>query len=432
MTEPDVKKAPSGDAIDVDKLLGEGTQGRVWSAVDDGEPVAVKIYHPHTAVREQRDALERLVRKGPPAPQFLWPLAMLEDARSGAYGYLMPLREPRFHAFEAFMARRIQPSMRALVTAGAQLARAFQNLHAEGLCYCDISFANIFLDPETGDVCICDNDNVDITGAGASRVLGTPQFMAPEVVRREEPPSTDTDLHSLAVLLFFLLYGGHPLEGRREAAIRCFDLPARERLYGAEPLYIWDPDDESNRPVPGIHDNPIVFEAIWPKRLKDLFLASFTDGLHYPKKRVRESEWRDAFRAAMDSLWLCPCGVGVQNFRNSAEPADAAKQNCWKCERRLVLPPRIKIGDSVVLLNRATRLFGRHLGRFGDEADEACAEVAPHPNRPDIFGLRNLTGETWILTEPDNSKAEVSPGKTARIMNGARIDFGRKTGEIRA
>lgn len=427
VTEPDVKKAPGGDAIRVEKLLGYGGQGRVWRAFDEGQPVAVKIYHPHMAVREQRQALERLVGKGPPAPQFLWPLAMVEDARSGAYGYLMPLREPRFRAFEAFMARRIKPSMRALVTAGAQLAKAFLNLHAKGLCYCDISFANIFLDPETGDVCICDNDNVDITGAEASGVLGTPQFMAPEVVRQEVRPSADTDRHSLAVLLFYLLYGGHPLDGRREKAIHCFDLPARELLYGAKPLYIWDPDDESNRPVPGIHDNPIVFKAIWPKRLKDLFLASFTDGLHYPAKRVRESVWRDAFLEAMDSLWLCRCGA--ENFRNSA---DAAGQNCWKCKQRLVLPPRIKIGDSVVLLNRATRLFGRHLGLPGDAADEACAEVAPHPTRSDVFGLRNLTKETWMLTEPNDSKAEVSPGKTAPIMNGARIDFGRKTGEIRA
>lgn len=430
MTEPDMRKTLGGGVIEVDKLLGEGGQGKVWSAFDDGKPVAAKIYHAHTAGPEQQRALERLIEKGPPAPQFLWPVAMVRDERSGAYGYLMPLREPRFHAFEDYMARRIRPSMRALLAAGAQLARAFRNLHAEGLCYCDISFANIFLDPETGDVCICDNDNVDITGAEASSVLGTPQFMAPEVVRGEKRPSADTDRHSLAVLLFYLLYGGHPLDGRREAAIRCFDLPAREQLYGSKPLYIWHPGDESNRPVPGIHDNPIVFEAIWPERLKDLFLKSFTDGLQYPRKRVRESEWRNAFLEAADSLWLCRCGA--ENFRNPAKPSDIAEQRCWKCKQRLVPPPRIRIGDSVVLLNRTTRLFGRHLGFHGEEADGAVAEVVPHPTRSDVFGLRNLTTEKWTLTAPDESKAEVPPGKAAPIVNGNRIGFGRRTGEVRA
>ena len=430
MHKPDVRKAPGGGVIKVDTLLGEGGQGKVWRAFDDGKPAAVKIYHAHTAGSEQQRALERLVDKGPPAPQFLWPAAMVRDARSGAYGYVMPLREPRFHAFEDYMARRIRPSMRALLAAGAQLAKAFLSLHAKGLSYCDISFANIFLDPKTGDVCICDNDNVDITGAEAGGVLGTPQFMAPETVRGDARPSADTDRHSLAVLLFYLLYGGHPLDGRREAQIHCFDLPAREQLYGSKPLYIWDPNDDSNRPVPGIHDNPIVFEAIWPQRLKDLFLASFTDGLRYPKKRVLESRWRKAFLEAMDNLWLCRCGA--ENFRSSAQLSDIAEQYCWKCKERLVPPPRIKIGKSVVLLNRATRLFGRHLGAHGDAADEAVAEVAPHPTRSDVFGLRNLTGETWTLTTSDDSKAEVPPGRAAPVVTGNRIHFGRLTGEIRA
>ena len=106
--------------------------------------------------------------------------------------------------------------------------------------------------------------------------------MAPEVVRREAAPSADTDRYSLAVLLFFLLYGGHPLDGQREANIRCLDVPAYERLYGFDPLYIWDQDDDSNRPVPGIHDNPIAFRDMYPGTLADLFRRSFTDGLHYP------------------------------------------------------------------------------------------------------------------------------------------------------
>ena len=61
--------------------------------------------------------------------------------------------------------------------------------------------------------------------------------MAPEVVRREAPPSDKTDRYSLAVLLFLLLYGGHPLDGRRESRIRCLDVSALERLYGFDPVW---------------------------------------------------------------------------------------------------------------------------------------------------------------------------------------------------
>ncbi len=49
-------------------------------------------------------------------------------------------------------------------------------------------------------------------------------LIAPEVVRGEAVPSTQTDLFSLAVLLFYLFHVHHPPEGSREVAIGGFDL----------------------------------------------------------------------------------------------------------------------------------------------------------------------------------------------------------------
>jgi len=52
-------------------------------------------------------------------------------------------------------------------------------LHSQGLCYRDISFANVFFDPTIGDVRICDNDNVDVSGTESGGVLGTPRLHGP-------------------------------------------------------------------------------------------------------------------------------------------------------------------------------------------------------------------------------------------------------------
>ena len=429
MQKPKLRKTADGTRLTADVRLGTGGQGEVWRATDGGKPVAVKLYHRHTASPEQKAALERLVAKGPPAPHFLWPTAMVEDTRSGTYGYVMALREPNFRGIEDFMARRIRPSMRALLKAGTRLADGFLRLHSEGLCYRDISFGNVFFDPETGDVRICDNDNVDISGAETGGVLGTQRFMAPEVVRREAPPSDNTDRYSLAVLLFFLLYGGHPLDGRREKCIRCLDVPALERLYGFDPLYIWHPEDDSNRPVKGIHDNPIAFRDMYPKALADLFERSFTEGLHYPNKRVRESEWRNALSRVIDGIWLCGCRA--ENFHESTDLVSSGDKFCWSCKKPLVLPPRIKIGDRIVLLNRTTRLFPYHVGGNYDE-DPPIAEVVSHPKQPNLFGLKNLGTEDWTLTKPDGSVLDVPPDRAVPIINGNRINFGPKTGELRA
>ncbi|MBP7126615.1 protein kinase [Myxococcota bacterium] len=424
-------RIPDHTPIEGETLLGEGGQGQVWRATLEGRPVAVKIYHAHTATPDQRAVIERLVEKGAPAGYFLWPMAMVEDRETRSFGYVMALREKRFRPLEDFMARRVVPSFRALLTAAWQMSDGFLRLHSLGLCYRDISFANVFFDPANGDVRICDNDNVDIPGTPSGGVLGTPRFMAPEVVRREAVPSDQTDRYSLAVLLFYLLMGGHPLDGAREAAIRCLDVPALEKLYGYDPLYIFDPQDDSNRPKKGVHDNPIAFHPLYPQRIRDLFLRSFTEGLHYPVKRVRESEWRKAFAAAIDGI--VPCGsCRAENFHDAdALPRQGTAATCWSCRRTLSLPPRIRIGDREVVLVPDTRLYGYHVGGSQDEATP-LAEVVRHPSDPSRLGLRNLTRQAWAMTRPDGTLAEVPSGRSAPILPGNKIHFGPETGEILA
>ena len=74
-----------------------------------------------------------------------------------------------------------------------------------------------------------------------------------------------------------------PLEGAKEAAIKALDLPAMTKIYGKEPIFIFDPNDTSNRPVPGIHDNALAFWRIYPQFLRDIFIRAFTDGISDPK-----------------------------------------------------------------------------------------------------------------------------------------------------
>lgn len=419
----------SGAELKALQLLGTGGQGEVWLSEMEGRQVAVKVYHQHTATPAQREILERLVEKGNPAKYFLWPLKLVEDLSLRSYGYVMELREKRFHSLEDFMARRIEPSFRALLTASWQLADGFLRLHSQGLCYRDISFANVFFDPFLGDIRICDNDNVDVSGTESGGILGTQRFMAPEVVRREAVPSDQTDRYSLAVLLFYMLMGGHPLDGLREARIRCLDVPALEKLYGFEPLYIFDPVDPSNRPQRGIHDNPLDFHPLYPPQIRDLFLRSFTEGLHYPAKRVRESEWRKAFAHAVDSIIPCT-SCRAENFYSADVVRTRGIGYCWSCNKPLALQPRIRIGNDIVILSQETRLYGYHVGEAVEDGSP-IAEVSRHPSNPTILGIRNLTNDSWTLTRPDGTIVDVPPGRSASIASGNKINFGQVTGEIR-
>ncbi|MGC9469174.1 MAG: protein kinase domain-containing protein [Anaerolineae bacterium] len=433
----EVKTVSSNMVVTVETFLGGGGQGEVYRAALDGKQVALKWYFPAQATPEQRSSLEVLVAKGAPTARFLWPIELTESPDVHGFGYIMPLRDPRYKSIVDLMKRRVEPSFRALITAGLQLSDSFLDLHAAGLCYRDISFGNVFFEPNTGEVLICDNDNVTVDKQGKASVLGTPRFMAPEIVRGEALPSSDTDLYSLAVLLFYMLMVHHPLEGKRELEIKCLDLPAMNQLYGTDPLFIFDPIDDSNRPVRPYHSNALDFWPLYPAFLRDLFTQSFTEGLTDPVHgRVRESEWRAAMARLLDSIFYCPHEhCGVENFYDvdRLRTTGGHVGSCWSCGNRLILPPRIRVNDMVVMLNQDTRLYPHHIDddRRYDYSDPV-AEVARHPKDPSIWGLRNLSDEKWTVTvDGGQTFQDIEPTRSVTLREGMVINFGKEEGEVR-
>ncbi|HEY1017274.1 MAG TPA: hypothetical protein VGE07_31460 [Herpetosiphonaceae bacterium] len=424
-----LKAYDSKTSWQVRRLLGSGGQGEVYQVSDGASELALKWYYHEQATDAQLNLLRELVRRGPPSDRFLWPLDLVSTARSPDYGYLMPLREPRFKGIVDLMKRRAEPSFRALCTACFELAHHYMLLHSKGLSYRDISFGNVFFDPASGEIRICDNDNVTVNGEIAGGVAGTPRFMAPEIVRGQAKASTETDLFSLAVLLFYMLFMHHPLEGAREAAIRCLDLPAMNKLYGSEPLFIFDPNDQSNRPVPGYQDNPLLYWPIYPQFLRDLFTRAFTEGLD-ASRRVRENEWRKALVRLRDSIIYGP--TGAENFYDPHKLQSAQQHVCWATGQPIALPPRLKIGDLVILLNADTTLAPHHIdGNSSYDFSRVVGRVIRHPSDPSIWGLKNESDAAWHYAAADGQLTAVEPGRSVTIKPELTINFGATQGEIR-
>jgi DNA-binding helix-hairpin-helix protein with protein kinase domain len=422
-----IRLLPSGRRGVVARFIGEGSQGSVFEATvdNDPEPCAVKWYFPHTATRAQRDAIADLVERGAPSRRFLWPLEVVEASGEGGFGYLMPLRPPRHVGLSELLTGKTDAPFSVVLKLCIDLADSFLALHSQGLCYRDISFGNVFFDPETGAPLICDNDNVGIDGESPSPVLGTRRFMAPEIVRGEAGPSRRTDLYSLSVLLFYVLMVGHPLVGRRELHFDCWDDKAENELFGRSPLFVFDPTDDSNGPLPDLHGAVLTNWGLYPGPLRGLFTKAFTTGLRDPVNgRVQESVWRRALAQTRDSVRDCPW-CGKQNLFD----ADATVTPCWFCERALDAPLRIVIDGWVVILNEDTRLHGHHLRRDYD-FESVVAEVARHPSRPDTWGLRNMSDQPWRVEVPGRPPTTIEPSRSVGLVPGTRIDFGRIAGLI--
>ncbi len=410
-------QSQNGQRYKVNTMLGSGGQGEVYDVSKNGQHYALKWYFKHTATKQQKEILSNLLDKGSPSPFFLWPEDLLVDDSQGVFGYIMPLRPKEYKNIVDLMKRRTEPTFLNLCRACFNLAKGYSLLHTEGYQYRDISFGNVFFNPDNGDILICDNDNVVPNGIKSGGVLGTPRFMAPEIVRGEARPSRNTDKYSLAVLLFYMLMINHPLEGSREASIKCMDTPALNELYGTHPVFIYDPKDKSNRPVPGWQDNAIIYWNIYPKYIQDFFIQSFTVGLREPEKRVTEGEWITAFSDLIGGWLKCPhCGEEV-----FYDPEKEVK--CWNCKKTVNMPSKLVIGKTMIPITVDKKIFSHFIHRDND-MDTVVAEFVINPKNPKIWGLRNKMTTNWTYTKADNTQMIVENGKAATIAPNTKIDFG--------
>jgi len=412
-------------------MLGSGSQGEVYSIAMAEKEVALKWYYPHVATEEQNSALKKLITKGAPDSRYLWPFDLTSSDKLKSFGYLMPLRDKRFVGITRWYSRKVEATFKSLTTACFQLAESFYELHANGWCYKDISFGNIFFDPASGDALICDCDNIRPPGE-TNNILGTPKYMAPEIIAGKSRPSTLTDLYSLATLFFYIMMLSHPLDGKREAEIDCLDMQAMGRLYGTDPVFIYDPENKSNRPLPGYHDNAIQLWPIYPTFLRDLFISAFTIGLKEPHKRVGETEWKAAMARLRDLIVYCP-KCGRENFFDDRTSTEHRGENssCWQCHAEIHYPFRVKVNKRTVMLNRDTKLFPHHTDadkRY--DFSSPTAEVTRNPHDTRIWGLTNLSTVPWSAVTPDGDAKEVKTGRSIKISPGLTINFGNLSGQI--
>lgn len=420
----------TGKSISIVKFLGAGGQGEVYEVLYEGRRLALKWYFVQTGTEQQKHMIEKLVKHGKPDERFLWPIEIINVYKKKSFGYLMPLRPVQFSNIVDLMKRRVEPSFDAVITACIQLADSFYKLHQKDLCYRDISFGNFFFHGRTGDILICDNDNVTPTSVDYSGVLGTPRFMAPEIVLGKNKPNMASDLFSLSILIFYMLMMHHPLEGRLEKSIKCFDLPAMTKLYGERPVFIFDPINTTNRPVPGIHDNAIAFWPIYTERIRQLFIQTFTKGARFPNQRISEKVWRDALIELKNSITVCECGM--ENFYDIQKLKMNVHNKCWHCKRTLYPSSRLKIQNEVVILNLSTKLYGHHLmTREKYRFKKVMAEVVPHPVFPDCSGLKNLSKMSWKVKTKSGKAYNIDFGKSFTIEDGTVVDFGEVSGMIR-
>ena len=423
----------SGVVGSVGQAIGSGGQGTVYVCDIAGRKLALKWYAANTVQADETLAvrIERLVGMGPPDHRFVWPMDLADIAGRSEFGYVMPLISSDRAPLSDLLAppRRLDMGLRARAIACFEIARGFLNLHARGLCYQDLNFGAFFVDPARGSILICDNDNIAPEGQ-IGGVYGTPRFMAPEVVRREAFPSTNTDLFSMAVLFFYVICNWHPLDGG-SGAPNPRGAENERRIYGTDPCFIFNPADASAT-AHRLDDCVVARWRSLPTNLRALFQRSFTAGLSDARNgRIVETEWLAAMAHLCDAIAPCPnCAFEIPL---NAAPDEPNAPSCPSCRNAVPRPVRMAMDRTLVPLRPADVLYAHHIDpAVMLDFETSVGVVVPNPKDPGIIGLRNLMATPWSGRIDQGADIPIAPGKTIRLVDGLSIDFRTRVGRVLA
>ena len=420
--------------VKVIKELGRGGQGVVYQVTMDGKTKALKWYH-ESAIKDKKQFYENLknnVQIGSPASCFLWPQDSVVSKEYRSFGYIMDLRPSEYIGMPKFLLKQRFDSFQARANAMINIVNGFRILHNQGFSYQDLNDGNFFINPHNGDVLICDNDNVSYPGYSTG-ILGKSRYMAPEIVLGQKMPDKATDRFSLALLLFELACKAHPLEGAG-ATPPCMTPSIEKKIYGSNPVFIFDPTNASNRPIRGVHVNAIRMWPQLPDYLRNAFERAFSkDAMTYKPETKSYAGAR-----IIERDWL----IILTQFRNSIVPCSCKNEEfvsngnfvCTSCGKRLPIASSIKTARHTVPVCPGVKIMRIEIDNGSDEqAITPIAEVLAAPgkkNDPTGFGVKNVSKDIWRCTTSTSQQRNLQPGEVMPAKPGIKVAIGKSQFEI--
>ncbi len=222
-----------GGRFEIVAPIGAGGMARVYRAIQRplDRPVALKVLHPlfDTSLDpefEKRFLLEAAMTAKVKHPNIV---TVHDYGRSEDGTYFIAMELVEGETLHRLLKRTGPLPWPRAFSLGAQVARSLRQAHQLGLVHRDLKPANIMVLPDGEAVKVLDFGLVknvglafaDTPGATAitqaSRVLGSPLYMAPEQVRNKA--DARSDIYSLGIVLYQAIAGRTPFVGEDLADI---------------------------------------------------------------------------------------------------------------------------------------------------------------------------------------------------------------------
>ncbi len=212
------------DRYELRRVVGRGGMADVYEGFDPRfqRSVAIKVFK-----REDEDMLRRFIREAHLMARLSNPhLVSIYDSGESLidgvtwYYLVMPFMEGG--TLRARI-RRSPLSLQEACRSVGEIAAALDYIHSQGIIHRDIKSSNVLLDAE-GHCYLSDfgiarrtTDATQLTTTG--NVLGTVDYIAPELFEINRRADARSDLYSLGVLLFEMVTGQLPFSAENQIAL---------------------------------------------------------------------------------------------------------------------------------------------------------------------------------------------------------------------
>ncbi|MFE3829753.1 serine/threonine-protein kinase [Streptomyces sp. NPDC059092] len=305
-----------GSRYTAHQILGRGSAGTVWLGEGPDGPVAIKLLREDLASDQElvgRFVQERTALLGLDHPRVVGVHDLVVDGNDLAL--VMDLIRGTDLRTRLDRERRLAPE--AAVAIVADVADGLAAAHAAGVVHRDVKPENILLDME-GPLGPGGAHPALLTDFGvaklidtprrtkASKIIGTPDYLAPEIVEGL-PPRAAVDIYALATVLYELLAGFTPFGGGHPGAVL--------RRHVTETVV----------PLPGIP------EELWQLLLQCLAKA--------PASRLRASELAARLREQLPLLaGIPPLDVDEPDAEPTEQPYEEPGPAAEEPRRRGAVP----------------------------------------------------------------------------------------------
>ncbi|GGX08227.1 serine/threonine-protein kinase PkaB [Streptomyces malachitofuscus] len=217
-----------GSRYTAHQILGRGSAGTVWLGEGPDGPVAVKLLREDLSSDQElvgRFVQERTALLGLEHPHVVSVRDLVVDGNDLAL--VMDLVRGTDLRTRLDRERRLAPE--AAVAIVADVADGLAAAHAAGVVHRDVKPENVLLDMQ-GPLGPGGSHRALLTDFGvaklidtprrtrATKIIGTPDYLAPEIVEGL-PPRASVDIYALATVLYELLAGFTPFGGGHPGAV---------------------------------------------------------------------------------------------------------------------------------------------------------------------------------------------------------------------